>query len=47
MSRLICLLAAVFVISTPALGEEGNCTVAILGDSLFLRGTENIYRIGP
>ncbi len=35
------------VIGTPSLGEEGNCTGAFLGDSLYLRGTDNIYCIGP
>ena len=34
-------------ISTPDLGEECTGTAAIVGDSLYLRGMENLYRIGP
>ena len=34
-------------ISAPELGEESSCTAAVIGDSLYLRGLENLYRIGP
>ena len=34
-------------VGTPVLGEEGNCTPAFLGDSLVIRGTDHLYRIGP
>ena len=35
------------VIAQPELGEEASCTAAILGDSLYIRATENLYRIAP
>ena len=34
-------------VSTPDLGEECTSTAAVLGDSLYLRGMEHLYRIGP
>ena len=34
-------------IAMPDLGEEANSTAAFIGDSLYLRGMEYLYRIGP
>ena len=34
-------------IGAPELGEESSCTPAVIGDSIYLRGIENLYRIGP
>jgi hypothetical protein len=34
-------------IAAAPLGEEASATPAILGDSLYIRGIENLYRIGP
>ena len=34
------------ILAQPELGEESSCTPVMVGDGLFIRGTENLYRIG-
>lgn len=35
------------ILAQPELGEESSCTPAMIGDAIYIRGTENLYRIGP
>lgn len=35
------------VVGMGKLGEEASTTPAVIGDSLYIRGTENLYRIAP
>ncbi|MCB1229837.1 MAG: PQQ-like beta-propeller repeat protein [Verrucomicrobiae bacterium] len=35
------------LIAKPALGDDSSATPVIVGDSLYLRGAENLYRIAP